>query len=201
MYGTIVQNSGSKTYMETLFAHANRIQTPTAGGCPSRSRPPRPLAIHRFGDMPAMDRFHWGYAPSWWKRRPVANASLKTLLRGSAVWRPLLAQRVLVPVDGWYQPVADSDDKIYQYIHASDGQPVYIAGLTAWRPGNTHGKQDGLAIIIDEMSGSKKRRQTRPVVLPIEAARAWVDPDTPIINALELACTPWVPHTVENPNS
>lgn len=188
MCGTIIQKSGPMDYMEVLFTGldpgSRRLSPAWEESTDSCSRP---LAIHRLGDMPAMDRFHWGYAPSWWKRRPVANAPLTTLLRGSAVWRPLLSQRVLVPADGWYEP-AEDEGKPGQYIHASDGKPVYIAAITAWRPGNAHGKQDGLAIITD---GGKYDGQERPVVLPVDAARVWVDPATPIINALGLACTPW----------
>ncbi|HYG42753.1 MAG TPA: SOS response-associated peptidase family protein [Bordetella sp.] len=189
MCGTIVQNSGPIDYMEALFANVgngtglSHTRQRSTGACV------KPLAIHRFGDTPAMDRFHWGYAPRWSKRRPVANAPLDMLLRGSVVWRPLLARRVLVPADGWFEPT-DGDGSPYQYIHASDGKPVYIAALTAWRPGHRHGKQDGLAIITDEACGEKDG-QARPVILPVSAARLWLDLDTPIIDALQLACTPW----------
>ncbi|MCD0505935.1 SOS response-associated peptidase family protein [Bordetella petrii] len=180
------------TYMEALFTRIDpRIPHPPPGRHESTGPCAQPLAIHQFGDGPAMDRFHWGYAPSWWKRDPVTNAPLRTLLRGSAVWRPLLARRVLVPADGWYQPSCDEEDNACQYLHAPDGIPLYIAAITAWRPGNAHGKQDGLAIITDE-AGGLPPTVGRPVVLPVEAARLWMDPATPIIDALQLACTPWL---------
>lgn len=195
MCSTIVQKSGPMDYMTALFSNIGRTRQASIARDDDAINA-RPLAIHCFGDTPAMDRFHWGYAPSWWKRRPVMNARLAALLRGSAVWRPLLGQRVLVPADGWYQPIG-ADPTASRYIRSLDGKPIYIAALTAWRPGNQHGEQDGLAIVTDDIADARSAGHVRPVVLPVQAALAWVDPSTPIINALELACTPWMESTFQ----
>src|SRR5690606_21857603 len=153
MCSTIVQKSGPMDYMTALFSNVGRTRQASIARDDDAINA-RPLAIHCFGDTPAMDRFHWGYAPSWWKRRPVMNARLAALLRGSAVWRPLLGQRVLVPADGWYQPIG-ADPTASRYIRSLDGKPIYIAALTAWRPGNQHSEQDGLAIVTDDIADAR----------------------------------------------
>lgn len=64
----------------------------------------RPLVMHRLGDGSEQTGcLFWGYKPSWYKRGPVSNARLDTVLKDSPFRRPLLTWRVIVPCEGWYE--------------------------------------------------------------------------------------------------
>jgi len=186
----IVQESGPGDYLAALSADLGRLFQDPAGP-PGRAAPQRgPWAIHRLSQAPAVDRISWGCTPNRRQHQPVSDAHLGMLLRGHAFWWPLLSQRVLVPVDGWYEPAAGGR-RLPRYFHRRDGEPIYIAGIAAWRPEGARAPPRGLAIITDRPVQARQNAPAQPVVLPAEAALAWIDPATPIIDALQLACVPW----------
>ncbi|WP_291771432.1 SOS response-associated peptidase family protein [Castellaniella sp.] len=93
---------------------------------PSHNVPPgtRPIVLHRLGDgSEQVDQLFWGYKPPWYIRGPASNARLDTVLKGSPFWKPLLARRVIVPADGWYEWTGDKGDKQPWYISPKDGAP------------------------------------------------------------------------------
>jgi Uncharacterized conserved protein len=187
MCGRIVQKSPQAEYVETIFTNLGLIFDDAQA--PRYNIPPgtRVLALHRLGGSPAVEHLWWGYGPPWWRRQPVINARIDTLLRGSAMWRPLLVRRVIVPADGWYEWTPEGDGKAPWYIHPRDARPIYLPGITAWQPGRDHGPETGMAIITDDAAGGMiDVHDRRPVVLTAEAAREWIDPATPVDAALEL---------------
>lgn len=103
MCGRIVQKSPQAEYVETIFANLGLIFDGALA--PRYNIPPgtRVLALHRLGGSPAVEHLWWGYGPPWWRRQPVINARIDTLLRGSPMWRPLLVRRVIVPANGWFE--------------------------------------------------------------------------------------------------
>lgn len=151
----------------------------------------RPLVMHQLGDgNDQMARLFWGYKPSWYKRAPVINARLDTILKKSPMWRALLGRRVLVPADGWFEWTGETGDKQPWYIHSRDGTPIYMAAITAWQPSKADDVEHGFAIITDDSAGGMiDIHDRRPVVLTPEAAREWVSLDTSTVAALELLST------------
>lgn len=164
------------------------------GDGPRYNIPPgtRPLVLHRLRDgSEQADRLIWGYKPPWYKRGSVSNARLDTVLKGSPFWRPTLARRIIVPADGWYEWTGEKSDKQPWYISAADGQPILMAGITAWEPGKEVLAETGFAIVTDDSAGGMVDiHDRRPVCLTPDDAIAWVNPELPVDDALELLSTP-----------
>lgn len=192
MCGRIRQAGDDEQYMETL-----RWNPRTILDGPTRLRynvPPgtRPLVLHRLGDgAEQADALFWGYKPAWYKRGPASNARLDTVLKGSPFWKPLLTKRVIVPVDGWYEWTGGKGDKQTWYINPKDGQPILMAGITAWQPDKEVLAETGFAIITDDAAGGMVDiHDRRPICLSIDDALSWLDPELPVGDALDLLSTP-----------
>ncbi len=192
MCGRIKQAKGEKDYIETF-----RSNDYTILGAPPGLRfniPPgtTPWTIHRLDD----DEWHgqrlfWGYKPPWYKRSPASNARLDTVLKGSPFWKPLLTKRILVPADGWYEWTGEKGEKQPWYISPKDGEPIFMAGITAWQPGHEALAETGFAIITDDAAGGMVDiHDRRPITLTIDDAQAWLDPNLSVDKALELLSTP-----------
>ena len=151
----------------------------------------RPIVMHRLGDgSDQVDRLFWGYKPPWYKRAPVINARLDTILKRSPMWRALLGRRVLVPADGWFEWTGEPGDKQPWFIRPKDGKPIYMAAITAWAPGKDEDVEHGFAIVTDDSAGGMLDvHDRRPIVLTPDAAREWASPGTSIDSALELLST------------
>jgi len=150
-----------------------------------------PLVLHDAGGTLTVDRVFWGYKPVWYKRGPVSNARLDTVLKGSGFWKPLLERRVLVPARGWYEWTGEKGDKQPWFICAKDAQPILMAGISAWKSGQETSKETGFAIVTDDAAGGMVDiHDRRPVCLTPDNARAWLDPDTGTNDVLDLLSTP-----------
>jgi len=194
MCGRIKQARDEVDYMETLRTDVSTILDPEPG--PKYNVPPgsRPMVFHRLGDgSDQVDRIYWGYKPPWpnWKKKPASNARLDKVLAESPFWKPLLSRRIIVPADGWYEWTGPKGDKQPWYINPKDGQPILMAGLTAWLPGREVLAETGFAIVTDDAAGGMiDIHDRRPICLTPDDAWAWIDPELPVDAALELLSTP-----------
>lgn len=193
MCGRIKQARGLADYVETLKWNPRTILDVPDG--PKYNVPPgtRPLALHRLGDgSEQVDRLFWGYRPPWYKKPALSNANLTTLLKGSGMWKPILPYRIIMPCDGWYEWTGDKPNKQPWYISPKDGQPLLMAGITAWAPGKNVDAAHGFAIVTDDAAGGMKDllHDRRPICLTPDDALAWLDPALPVSDALELLSTP-----------
>lgn len=192
MCGRIRQAGDGEQYMETLNWNPRAIFNDIQG--PKYNVPPgtRPLTLHRLGDgSEQVERMFWGYKPSWYKKGPVSNARLDTVLKDSPFWRPLLTRRILVPAEGWYEWTGKKGAKQPWFIHSKDGAPILMAGIAAWHPDAEMDAANGFAIVTDDSAGGMVDiHDRRPIALAAEDALTWVDPKTPLEDALELLSTP-----------
>lgn len=190
MCGRIRQAREVIDYGETIRANISTILDDSL----KYNVPPgtRPIVLHRLGNgADQADRLFWGYKPPWYKHGPASNARLDTVLRGSPFWKPLLTKRVIIPADGWYEWTGEKGDKQPWYINPKDGQPILMAGLTAWMPGREVLAETGFAIVTDDAAGGMiDIHDRRPVCLTPDDARAWIDPNLSVHQALELLSTP-----------
>lgn len=153
----------------------------------------RPLVLHRLGDgSEQADTLFWGYKPPWYKKPPLGNANLTTILKGSGMWKSILTCRLIVPCDGWYEWTGEKPNKQPWYIRPKDGSVLLMAGITAWSPGNEIDAAHGFSIITDDAAGGMKDllHDRRPVCLTPEAALEWMNLALPVEEALELLSTP-----------
>lgn len=190
MCGRISQKNDIADYVETLRWNPRTIVDPVGA---RYNVPPgtRPLVMHRLGNgAEQVDRLFWGYKPQWSKKPPASNARLDTVLKGSRFWKPLLSRRIVVPAEGWYEWTGEKPHKQPWFIHATDGQPVLMAGITAWAPGRDILAETGFAIITDDAAGGMVDiHDRRPITLSPDDARAWVDPAMPVADALAILST------------
>lgn len=158
MCGRIAQKSAPEDYVEILWPNARLIFDDVAG--PRYNIPPgtRPLTMHRLvGQAEALARLPWGYKPHGSKFFMV-NAKLETIERQGWPWKLMIG-----------------------------AGPLLFAGLSAWRPGAEMDEANGFAIATDDaLGGMVDVHDRRPVALPPELAREWVDPATPAARAKEI---------------
>ncbi len=153
-------------------------------------------------DQPRLDAFHWGLIPSWAKDRKIAsrmiNARSETLAEKSAFKKLFRTRRLIIPMDGFYEWKAGSDDgptnakgkpiKQPMFITRIDGEPLAVAGLwTAWKdPDDPDGRWLHSATVItttanETMSAIHDRM---PVLVPRDRWSQWLDPTTDDIDSL-----------------
>lgn len=142
-----------------------------------------------------MDPVNWGYGPDWWiemKRQPVINARVETAAT-SRMFKLLWNHgRVLVMADGWYEWKNDKKDaKVKQpyFIYHESKAPIFFAAISRHHPDEKDIPDDDGFVIVTTASdsGLLDIHDRRPVVLPPDAAREWMDPDTTPERAEELA--------------
>jgi putative SOS response-associated peptidase YedK len=125
----------------------------------------------------SFEHVRWGYAPHWaqGKRPPSINARLETAAT-SKFWRGIWANgRAIAPADGWYEWVKDPADpkkKQPYYIRLRSGEPMFMAAIAQPPRGEDPG---GFAIITaDSDQGMVDIHDRKPVVLPPDVARQWL---------------------------
>lgn len=189
MCSRIVQRSDPMDYMRPCFPRLDRTITDPVG--PSFNVWPGsvPLTLHCLDGAGALERHHWGYRPRGTLRK-LACAPLARVLAGARPWRSLAEHgRILVPVDGWYEWSATKTrsrpSRQPYYIHRD--QPIFLAALSGWRPGEKKDDEHGFAIVTDDiLGGVVDVKGRRPVALPVELAMDWMDPVASSTRALEL---------------
>ena len=147
----------------------------------------------------------WGLIPPWVKTTAdgtpdtkgplLINARAETLTTSPAFRGSAKSKRCLIPMDGWYEwrpnPAADGKKatKTPFYMHAADGEPLFMAGLWAtWRPKN--GDEDAppllsATIITTDAAGPLARIHDRmPLTISAADWDRWMDPDAPIDEGL-----------------
>ncbi|MFU3368896.1 SOS response-associated peptidase [Pseudomonas aeruginosa] len=142
------------------------------------------------GDALVAQAIRWGWRPFWARDRAAPiNARVEKVAHGrffSAAWK----HRALTPVSGWFEWVDEGGTRKQPYhIQHADGSPILCAAIGQF-PGldDEPGEQHGFVIITaDSAGGMVDIHDRRPVVLPPELAREWIDPATTPERAEQIA--------------
>lgn len=149
----------------------------------------------------------WGLVPHWAKDLKIGsrliNARAESAGRKPAFRDALARRRCLLPADGWYEwqrsnsPSGSSKQPFF--ITPADGSGLAIAGLwSTWRPppaepaiqpppaepairppGHTAPPVVSCAVLTTDAVGPLAEIHDRmPLILPAQAWRAWLDPDS-----------------------
>ncbi|WP_255992042.1 SOS response-associated peptidase [Chitinolyticbacter albus] len=145
----------------------------------------RQLMLHRLGEegAPAADWVWWNYLPAWSKTKGgYPNARIEKVLGGSGYYRAPWEKRRrgIMPVDGWFEWLAlEGGGKQPYYITAKNRQPLWLATITLFEPGQpSEGPEHGMAIITqDSVGGMVDVHDRRPVVFGQADVLAWLDPN------------------------
>lgn len=120
------------------------------------------------------DLVRWGWRPHWATDRTAPiNARVEKVAHG-AFFRAVWPYRAVAPIDGWYEWAAeDGPKKQPYYIRRRDGQPSLCASIGQF----TGDEHDGFVIITaDAQGGMVDVHDRRPIVLPPDLARQWINP-------------------------
>ena len=195
MCGRIVQYEGMVAYIEELSP-----QLPLLSGYDGEPlerynvAPTSKVNILRADqDGIYIDPVRWGWSPFWAKgKRPdPINARVETVTTGKFFKQLWPNGRALVPSEGWYEWVKDSDDpkkKQPYFIRLKSQAPMFYCALAQFTPGLVPGEGDGFVIITAASDqGMVDIHDRRPLVLTPDLANEWMDPATDAKRAEEIA--------------
>jgi putative SOS response-associated peptidase YedK len=127
-----------------------------------------------------MSAYRWGLVPSWAKDpaaiKSTFNARAETVATKPMYRKAFQSQRILVPVQLFYEWKAGTPKQPYAFKRA-DGEPVVFAGLRErWK--DAEGAELRTATIITTEAGPDMPIHTRqPVVLERSSWDKWLDRD------------------------
>jgi putative SOS response-associated peptidase YedK len=123
----------------------------------------------------------WGLIPYWWRKRlkylpATFNAGAESvadtpMFRDAFHW-----QRCIIPASGYYEWIAQPNDKQPYYISAADGGTLSFAGLwDRWRNLETREPVMSCTIIVTNANALTRAIHDRmPVILEPADFKAWL---------------------------
>ena len=171
----------------------NVAPTTTVSTVVSRHQEPEDEPTRRVRSM------RWGLVPSWVKadasgapstKGPLLiNARAEKLTESPAFRSSAKHKRCLVPMDGWYEWHGSKGAKTPFYMHAADGELLFMAGLwSTWHaPDAPEGQPPLLSctIITTEAVGPLAEIHDRmPLTISVGDWDHWLDPDAPVDQGL-----------------
>ncbi|GAB0102346.1 SOS response-associated peptidase [Nocardia sp. JMUB6875] len=140
----------------------------------------------------------WGLIPVWTKAaepgvpvkgKPLFNARADKAATTASFRDAVKKRRCLVPMDGWYEWVTDTDSagkavKRPYFMSKSDGGRLYMAGLwSVWRDRSLGDEAKPLLsctiLTTDSVGDLTKIHDRMPLPMPREHWDTWLDPDHP----------------------
>src|SRR5687768_8582395 len=120
-------------------------------------------------------------------RRPWINARVEKALTGRYFRHMFREGRVIIPGGGWFEWTVEGGKKQPWYITRKIEAPIFMAGLTNFRPYTEQNVEVGFVIVTEDCEGGMVDiHDRRPVVLEPEDAWRWMDPGTPIEEAAHI---------------
>jgi putative SOS response-associated peptidase YedK len=124
----------------------------------------------------------WGLIPHWVKDprefATLLTARAETVLEKPSFKIPMRHRRCIIPADGWYEWTGKSRHKVAHLVRLADeaARPMAFAGLWDYWLGRDGSEIDTAAIVtVATPPGSAYAHERMPVLLPPEAAKAWLD--------------------------
>ena len=148
-------------------------------------------AVVHGDDGPQMQVFHWGLVPAWATERKIGskmiNARGETISDKPVFSKLFSSRRCIIPADGFFEwksfpglAGAKKPRKQPYFIHRLDGEPLAMAGIwSTWRdPTATAGERlHSTSIVTTAANDTMLALHDRmPVILPVSAWSAWLDP-------------------------
>ncbi|AXR28660.1 SOS response-associated peptidase [Pseudomonas aeruginosa] len=135
------------------------------------------------GNALVAQAIRWGWRPFWARDRAAPINARAEKVATSRFYSSAWKHRALTPVSGWFEWVDEGGGTRKQpyHIQHADGSPILCAAIGQF-PGldDEQAEQHGFVIITaDAEGGMVDIHDRRPVVLPPDLAREWLDPATP----------------------
>jgi putative SOS response-associated peptidase YedK len=150
------------------------------------------VAVGKAGDR-HLRMMRWGFHPSWKKTppdgAPIINARIETAADKPFFRTAIRRRRCIVPCDGWYEWAVEGKTRQPFLIRQANGVTLGLGAVWEYWE-SAEGALESFAIITrparKELEGVHHRM---PLVLPPEHWQTWLDRETPLEAALDLAVT------------
>jgi putative SOS response-associated peptidase YedK len=132
---------------------------------------------------PELVSMRWWLTPFWSKevstRYSMFNAKSETAEKSPAFREPFRKRRCVVPVCGFYEWVRQNNQKLPYYITPHDAPGMLLAGLwDRWTNKETGDILESFTILTTAAApGMEFIHNRQPVMLGMEDAHSWMDPD------------------------
>ena len=199
MCGRFEQSETPRYYADALSAHISEHLKTLSDNGPSYNVAPgqRPWMIMLHDGELLFIGMNWGYRTpkeAAEKKKPWICARVEKSLTGRYFRHMFSEGRVIIPAGGWYEWSLENGKKQPWYITRKVNEPIFMAGLTNFRPDVEQSVETGFVIVTEDSgAGMVDVHDRRPVVLEPEDALRWMNPDTPIEEAAHIAQTRSVP--------
>ncbi len=163
------------------------------------------FGVSEQGATRVLDRYRWGLVPSWSKDPSMGNkmfnARSETVATKPSFRSAFKRQRLLIPVDGFYEWDRRGGAKVPHFFTRTDGAPIVLAGLyERWHDpaaaAETPSMQTCTVLTTtpgDDMDGIHDRM---PVILEPETFEMWLAATDDELDALESLCRPAIRGTL-----
>ena len=127
---------------------------------------------------------HWSKAPS--TRYAMFNARSETAAKSPAFREPYRKRRCVVPVSGFYEWTRQNNQKLPYLLKPHEGPGLLLAGLwDRWQNPETEEELESITVLTVASSPAMALIHKRqPLMLSIEDARSWMDPESEAFEAL-----------------
>jgi putative SOS response-associated peptidase YedK len=121
---------------------------------------------------------HWSKAPS--TKYAMFNARSETAASSPAFREPFRKRRCVVPVSGFYEWTRQNDRKLPYLLKPHEEPGLLLAGLwDRWRNPDTDEVLESFTVLTVPASPAMELIHNRqPLMLSVEEARAWMDPES-----------------------
>ena len=144
-----------------------------------------------------LSMLHWGLIPWWSKEKSGAakliNARAETVRDKPSFRDAYRMRRCLILADGYYEWQRTTAVKQPWFIGLASGEPFGMAGLwESWRNPADGERLESCTIVTTAPASSIAQIHDRmPVILPISAHAAWLDPANEDLTRLDPLLAPY----------
>ena len=161
--------------------------------------PTETIVVLRSGDdgQPELVPMRWWLTPYWSDgpstKYSMFNAKSETAHKSPAFREPFKKRRCIVPVSGFYEWTRQNNQKLPYYVRPSEQNGLLLAGLwDRWRPktdpdnpgDNSEVLESFTVLTVPAAPGMEFVHKRQPLMLSLEDARRWMDPDTTRLDEL-----------------
>jgi putative SOS response-associated peptidase YedK len=154
--------------------------------------PTETIRVLRIGENgePELVPMRWWLTPYWSDgpstRYSMFNAKSETAHRSPAFREPFRKRRCVVPVSGFYEWTRQNNQKLPYYIRPHDQAGLLLAGLwDRWRNPEADEVLESFTILtVPAAPGMAFVHDRQPLMLSLEDACSWMDPEQEDLQAL-----------------
>lgn len=180
----VSDNEGVRLLLEMLGMETWPQRDPRYNIAPTQSLD----VVGWHNEAPTLSSMRWGIVPAWAKpgtfSRPLINARSETVREKPSFRNLIKSQRVLVPVNGYYEWHRENKTKTPYYITPSTSAAMFIAGIYQ-KPTKAmvdeldkKAKSDVCVLTIEANQSLSQVHNRMPILISADDALTWIQPNS-----------------------